>query len=276
MQRCNKAYLLGTQPLGEADLILTLLVEGEGIVRGVARSARRSRKRFGGTLEPMSRVAIHWTPREGRDLQRVDRLELSRSFANMQAEPAVQAACAVVSEITRILCRENDDDPKVFRLLGAVLVALDGGLDPWAAVRYFEIWMLRLHGLLPDLRACGSCQRELPPHGAFVPRTGDAVLCPQCAGSAGTECRGLQEGERALLATALAESPEKLREHAGFARPGGALDRLLQGAIELFAERKLHTYRHLAAVTVHESNDRTENDVDMRGSQSAPGKGNHG
>ena len=44
----DEAYVLTTQELGEADLIVTLLAEHHGKVRAVARSARRSRRRFGG------------------------------------------------------------------------------------------------------------------------------------------------------------------------------------------------------------------------------------
>lgn len=276
MQRSNDAYLLGTQPLGEADLILTLLVEGEGIVRGVARSARRSRKRFGGALEPLSRVTLHWTYREGRDLHRIDSLDLTRSFADMQSDPAVQAACAVISEITRILSRENDDDPRVFRLLGAVLDALRGGLDPWAGVRYFEVWMLRLHGLLPDLRECGACRRPLEKRRAFVPRSGDALLCSRCAAEAGVRCRALARDERALLAAVLGEPPAEIAGRDRAARPGGALDWLLKDVIEGFAERALNTYRHLAVVTATHMDTKLDGESDARGRRPAPGKGNHG
>ena len=81
----DEAFVLRTQELGEADLIVTLLTEHHGQVRAVARSARRSRRRFGGVLEPMTRVRAAWTEREGRDLHGLDEIEARRSFAEMQA-----------------------------------------------------------------------------------------------------------------------------------------------------------------------------------------------
>jgi hypothetical protein len=69
--RTDQAYVLATQELGEADLIMTLLCEHTGLVRGVAPSARKSRKRFGGTLEPMTRVRATWNGKEGRELHRI-------------------------------------------------------------------------------------------------------------------------------------------------------------------------------------------------------------
>ena len=148
--RRDEAWVLDTHELGEADLIVTLMAEHAGRVRGVATSARRSRRRFGGALEPLTRVHASWVEREGRELHRIDSLEVVRSFADMQAIPERQAAAAVVREIAVASSHEGDGDPRVFRLVGAVAEALENGLDPWVAVRYFEYWTLRLHGVLPE------------------------------------------------------------------------------------------------------------------------------
>jgi len=106
-QHRDQAYVLGTTELGEADLIVTLLAENTGRLRGVAPSARKSRKRFGGRLEPLTRVVVTWAQREGRDLHRIESLETLRSFAAMQADPAKQAACAVLAEITGHVVHEE-------------------------------------------------------------------------------------------------------------------------------------------------------------------------
>ena len=44
--------MLRSYPLREADLLVTLFTRLEGKVRGVARSAKKSKRRFGGALEP--------------------------------------------------------------------------------------------------------------------------------------------------------------------------------------------------------------------------------
>ena len=157
--------MLGTHHLGEADLIVTLLAEQAGRLRGVARGARKSRRRFGGSLEPLTRVQAAWFEREGRDLQRIESLEPIRSYADMQADPAVQAACAVISEITASTVREGQAEPRMFRLLGSVLDAIEGGLPPLVAILYFEFWTLRVHGLLPDADSCALCSTPFKPSG---------------------------------------------------------------------------------------------------------------
>ena len=241
--RTDEAYVVATQELGEADLIVTLLGESAGLVRGVAPSARKSRKRFGGTLEPLTRVRAIWNEKQGRELHRIEGLELVRSYAPMQADPIRQAACAVLAEIFRAVAREDQPEPQGFRLLGAVLDALEGGLDPFAAVRYAEYWTLRLHGVLSDPSACADCGAPLTDTGWASPVSG--VLCPDCLRSHSVGARRLQPADRAFLRAAAASPPAGMQAHAAAARPGGALETLLRGGVESFVERTLRTYRHL-------------------------------
>jgi DNA repair protein RecO (recombination protein O) len=248
-QRQDEAYVLGTHELGEADLIVTLLSENSGRVRGVAASARRSRRRFGGALEPMTRVRARWVEKEGRELHRIESLETARSFASMQSDPGSQAACAVFCEVAAALAREDQADPMAFRLVGAVLEALEDGLDPWVAVRYFEFWMLRLHGLLADPSRCTACGAGISSDEPAVATAGEGVRCAGCARQAGIPGRALARSDRSFLAAAAALPPSRMSEHAAAARPGGALDELLRGSVEAFVERRFRTYRHLAAAT---------------------------
>jgi DNA repair protein RecO (recombination protein O) len=241
--RTDEAYVLATQVLGEADVLVTLLAESAGLVRGVAPSARKSRRRFGGTLEPLTRVHASWNEKTGRELHRIEALDLVRSHAVMQAEPARQAACAVLAEIFRAVAREDQPEPHGFRLLGSVLDALEGGLDPFAAVRYTEYWTLRLHGVLADPSACADCGAPLKDTGWASPVSG--VLCPDCLRSRTVGARRLQPADRAFLRAAATSPPSAMQAHAAAARPGGALETLLRGGVETFVERTLRTYRHL-------------------------------
>ncbi len=237
--------MLGTHQLGETDLIVTLLTARGGTVRGVARAARRSRKRFGGALEPMTRVAAEWSERSGRDLHRIDALEPRRSFAAMQAEPARQAACAVLCEIAGAMVREGESDNAMFRLLAAVLESMEQGLPPEVAVRYFELWTLKLHGLLPEIGRCNGCGSALAERCWVSSEQG--LVCPACARSEGRSARLLHAAERAFLVDAIRRPPAELAEHRAATRAGGALELLLRGTLQAFVERGFRSYRHLEA-----------------------------
>lgn len=239
--------MLGTSELGEADLIVTLLAEHHGRVRGVAASARKSRRRFGGALDPMTRVAAAWVEREGRDLHRIESLEPLRSYAAMQSDPARQAACAVLAEIAGAIVREDQADPLTFRLIGAVLDALERGLDPWVAVRYAEYWLLKLHGVLPDLGHCAGCGEPFDARDLRTVAGGEGLLCKRCPKP--EHAIALLPGDLAALGAIDASAPASVAIPAEAARAGGALEALLKGALQGFAERSFKTYRHLRAAT---------------------------
>ncbi len=237
--------MLRTQELGEADLIVTLLTERHGMVRGVAPHARKSRKRFGGSLEPLTRVQAAWVEKAGRELHRIEELECRRSFAEMQAEPLRQAACAVLSEISNAFAREGEADAKAFRLLGAALEALEDGVDPWVVLRYFEYWTLRIHGLLPDLERCAGCSAPAAGKRALRVVARRGLLCRDCLAASGEPGRPLSADDRDFIERARETPPSEMGGRTAAARPGGALEALLRGTLEAFAERGFKAYRHM-------------------------------
>ena len=75
----SEAIVLRTYPLREADLLVTLFTRLEGKVNGVARSAKKSKRRFGGALEPMTYVRAYYEDRERQELARLDSCEVMES-----------------------------------------------------------------------------------------------------------------------------------------------------------------------------------------------------
>src|SRR5262245_65015509 len=69
------ALVLRTYRYGEADRIVVFLTDDRGKKRGVAKNATKSRRRFGGALEPFTRGRVAYVEREGRDLVRLDRID---------------------------------------------------------------------------------------------------------------------------------------------------------------------------------------------------------
>jgi len=246
--RHDEAYVLRTQELGESDLIVSLFTREHGTLRGVARAARKSRRRYGGALEPLTLVRLGWAEKQGRELHRIEALDCVRSFATMQSDPVTQAACAVLSEVTESLGREGQSESRAFQLLGAVLAALEQGCPAWVAVRYFEFWMLRIHGLLAELDACAGCGARLPhDRAARVDRHG-ILRCSRCASSSGGRQHRFGERERAFLEQARSCPPAQVSCNAEAVAPGQGLEAALRGTLESFVERRFRTYRHLAAV----------------------------
>jgi DNA repair protein RecO (recombination protein O) len=156
----SEAIVLRTYPLREADLLVTLFTRAEGKVKGVAKSAKRSRKRFGGALEPLTCIRAEWHDREGSELARLDSAEVLLSPLASPIDLHRATALAHVAEMLDQLMPDREANDGIFRLAWAVLQALEDG-PIWLPVAYFDLWTVRLMGFLPPLDECIECGESL-------------------------------------------------------------------------------------------------------------------
>ncbi len=161
----SEAVVLRTWPVHEADLIVSFFTRDYGRVRGVAKSALKSRKRFGGALEPMTLARAWFAERPRQELVRLDHLEILRSPLSAPVDAARLAVLSFYAELLDEILPEHDPHETVFRLLLSVLeqTTTDQAeiAQPWMALTYFQLWMTRLMGLLPDLAHCTACGEAL-------------------------------------------------------------------------------------------------------------------
>ena len=177
--RETEAIVLRTYRLGEAEKIVSLFTRQMGRLRAVARGAQRTKSRFGGSLEPLSYVRAEIFERENRDLLRLNSVELIESFFSMQADFRVQLAAQFLTEVAERLLPEREVNERSFRLLLAVLRALKTSGEVTRPLLYFDYWMVRLGGFLPNFEACASCARSLE-DGAYYAPGSESLLCRDC------------------------------------------------------------------------------------------------
>jgi DNA repair protein RecO (recombination protein O) len=243
----TEAIVLRSQPLGESDRIVTFLTRAVGKLRGVAKGARRSVRRFGSNLEPLSRVRLTYFETEGRDLTRVESADLLESFYRIQEDPERAAVLACFAEVADAFAREQQEDDASYRLLHAVLRAVRDGVDLEVAARYFEIWTLRLHGVLPDLTACGRCGAALGAADGTCDRRESVIVCGDCAAGAARGTVPVPAAARRAALEMLRRGPETF---AGEPRPEGlpALGQLAQVIFVDVTETTFRSYRVLQAL----------------------------
>src|ERR1700690_2788155 len=156
MLKESEAIVLRTYPLRESDLLVTLFTRLEGKVKGVARAAMKSRRRFGGALEPLTYVRASYDDRERQELARLDSCEVIESPMASEVSYPRAAALAHVAELLDELLPDREASDAVFRLSLAVLQELRGPAL-WMPLTYFELWMTRLMGFLPEFGECVVC-----------------------------------------------------------------------------------------------------------------------
>ncbi len=174
--RESEAIVLRTYPLREADLLVTLFTRAEGKVRGVARSAKKSKRRFGGALEPLTYVRAFYDVREGQELARLDACEVLESPLASEVSYARAVALGHIAELLDELLPDREANDAIFRLALSVLHVLTGP-EVWMPVTYFELWLTRLVGFLPELTECIVCGRSLNGNRAWFHALADGLRC---------------------------------------------------------------------------------------------------
>lgn len=200
-----EALVLRTYKLGEADRIVVFLTRDRGKKRGVAPNARKSRKRFGAALEPLTEVRISYFEKERRELVGLNYAEPVRSPLSA-ASPEALGYSHYFAELIDEWAAEADVDEKLYRLGTSALEALLSGAPVEALARYFECWLLRLQGVYPpDLSLSSDAA-------AFL--DGVRRVAPRDVESLGASSRVLREIElihRKLIAMHLEREPRSVR-----------------------------------------------------------------
>jgi DNA repair protein RecO (recombination protein O) len=194
--RESEAIVLRSYPLREADLLVTLFTRAEGKVHGVARSAKKSKRRFGGALEPLTYVRAFYDVREGQELARLDSCEVLESPLASEVSYARAVALGHIAELLDELLPDRESNDAIFRLALSVLHVLTGP-EIWMPVTYFELWLTRLVGFLPELTECIVCGRSLNGSRAWFHALADGLRCADDKRLASSE---LSSESRALAA----------------------------------------------------------------------------
>jgi DNA repair protein RecO (recombination protein O) len=174
--RESEAIVLRTYPLREADLLVTFFTRLEGKVHGVARSAKKSKRRFGGALEPLTYVRAFYEVRERQELARLDSCEVLESPLASEVSYARAVALGHVAELLDELLPDHEANDAIFRLTLSVLHVLNGP-EIWMPVTYFDLWLTRLVGFLPELDECVVCGRNLNGSRAYFHALADGLMC---------------------------------------------------------------------------------------------------
>ena len=238
----SEAVVLRTWPVYEADLIVSFFTRDYGRMRGVAKSAMKSRKRFGGALEPMTVARAWFAERPGAELVRLDQLEIVSSPLARPVDHVRMTVLSFFAELLDEALPEHDPQETVFRLLVSVLeqtTAVESDIvQPWMALTYFSLWMTRLMWLLPDIVHCTACGEALKAGETSFNSLGDGLFCGMHRnGNASVlSADSWQLAQRMLRAPVSAFAGESWPR-----RRGTDLRRFTLQSLERHLERKLKT-----------------------------------
>jgi DNA repair protein RecO (recombination protein O) len=249
----TEAIILRTYKLGEADRIVVFLTRDRGKRRGVAQGARRMRSRFGGALEPFTRVEVTYFEKESRELVSLNYAEpLSSPLWTVRADALGHTG--YFAELIDECALEGDADERLYRLGSSVVDAIGSGVPIEPLARYFEYWLLRLQGVYPVHMACSECGRQLgrdaSTDAVLVP--GDRVYrCAACAGSAAGRGVALSGEAVAFLKASARVAPDRIGRLAPSPRALRELEAVHRTLIAAHLEKDLKSARVLRELRGH-------------------------
>ena len=237
----SEAIVLRTYPLHEADLLVTLFTRLEGKVKGVAKAAKKSRRRFGGALEPLTCVRAYWEDRQAKELARIDSCEVLWSPLSAEVDYPRIVALGHVAEMLDEMLPDREANDTVFRLAVSVLAQLQSNAI-WMPLTYFDLWLVRLMGFLPEFDSCIVCGRELNGQRAWFHALADGLTCSEHKRLASAE----MTAESRMLASEMFRAPVENFASEPWPRARGAdLRKFLMQILSRHLDRKLITTAQL-------------------------------
>lgn len=177
----SPAIIMRVREVRESDLLVIFFARDKGLLRGVAKGARRSLKRFVNCFETFSLVNLEYEARGEDKPCFLHSGKLQHVFQGLRADFTALSRASYMIELTELLFPAGVSEPRMFDLLKDALNALSEGECSARIPLAFELRALALGGYRINLEKCCRCGRRYKGEGlaVFIPERG-AVACLKC------------------------------------------------------------------------------------------------
>lgn len=166
---------------GESDRIVTFFTLEYGKIKGIAKGARRSKRRFSNSLDLFCHVKVHLFEKEDRSLTRVDQCDVVEFFPAFNHDVVKMSYGSYFVELVEAMVGEREAHAGVFELLREFLSTVNTTEPREEMLRIFEIRLLSLLGYRPNLNSCTQCGKPLGQlKGIYFVPTRGGIFCEKC------------------------------------------------------------------------------------------------
>lgn len=169
---------------GDFDLIITFLTLAKGKITVIAKSAKKSTKRFSGVLELFSLMELVCRIPRRQGLPVLEEATLKQPFGGIRTNVLKTAYASYWSEMINEWMEDNQRDDRLYTLFAYVLRELDASRISEAVLSLlFQMRFLKLAGLSPQLAACNICSREMERidgNSLTVDLSKGGIVCDRC------------------------------------------------------------------------------------------------
>lgn len=180
-QKKSEAIILRTKDFGESDLIVTVFSSLYGNLKGVAKGARRSSKRFVNSLNIFSLVNVEFRERRNGDLVWLDSCELIDGFPGIRSDYNLLLKASYMVEMTEILFPLNVPSSEMFQFLKFALGSLSTKRKTEEMLIVFQARAMKIGGFGINLSKCSLCGRTYGGKGrALFHSASGSIVCLAC------------------------------------------------------------------------------------------------
>jgi len=246
------AVVLYSLDFAEWDKLVTVYTRDFGKLKGVAKGAKRSRKRFGSGLEPLTHTRLSFFEKERSSLVRLDHCEIIESYPTIHNDVLRVSYASYLGELINEMTAEREASRELFELFITFLHLLNNPLCREEFIRIFELRLLSLSGYQPELRRCVVCHTEVSGEGSYrFSLNKGGLICSGCfkgtydfPSLSGGTIKMLQRAQTIALdkVTRLFFSPQALEESR----------KVLRSFIEYHLEKPLKSLRVLECLGTYQ------------------------
>jgi DNA repair protein RecO (recombination protein O) len=179
--RISPAIIMRIKEFGESDLMVTFFTSDRGRLRGVAKAARKSKRRFANCLDLFCLTNLEYELRKRGDLYFLHSCRLVNGFPGLRSDFSALSLASYVVELTEILFPLGVVDRDMFELLKWSFLLLSEGKSSVKTRVLFEGKAMALAGYGIDLSKCSDCGRPYTGKGGAVFRgSKGGIACLRC------------------------------------------------------------------------------------------------
>lgn len=178
MKLNTDGLIIREQQTGEDDRLVTLLTRDYGVLRAFVRGAKRikSRSQSSTQLFAYGNYSIY----RGKDAYSIDEAQPIEIFFDLRNDIASLSLAQYFCELAGELAPVEDSAEEYLRLILNALHMLSKNKKSHEQLKAIvELRLLTLSGYMPDLVACGDCEK-FDDEGMFFSPVEGQIFCGEC------------------------------------------------------------------------------------------------
>ncbi|MBN2254587.1 MAG: DNA repair protein RecO [Deltaproteobacteria bacterium] len=153
----TSGFVLGAIDYGDSDRIVTFYTDRYGKLKGIAKGARRSTRRFANALELFSLSTVMLSRSRGSGLALIENCDVVNHYSGIRNDLEKLLGASYMIELIDHMTLEGKKSLVLFNHVKAFLDLVDANMYSDDLIHFFELRLLRYSGYDPVLDRCIVC-----------------------------------------------------------------------------------------------------------------------